>query len=142
MSTLLAGKNTLEYVIQKTEDINLHIITSGPIPPNPSELIMSDILKEVIKELMSKYDYILLDSPPIGVVTDAMMIMHMSDLNLIVLKANYSKKEFIKNINRFVDDHDLNAGIILNGITLDEKSGYGYGYGYGTKDGNDYYGAT
>ena len=128
MSTLLSGKSSLGEVIQTTEDINLNTITSGPIPPNPSELIMSDILKEVIKELMSKYDYVLLDSPPIGLVTDAMMIMHMSDLNLIVLRANYSKKEFISKINRFVEDHDLNAGIILNGVELKDKAGYGYGY--------------
>jgi len=143
MSTLLAGKNTLEEVIQQAEDINLNTITSGPIPPNPSELIMSDILKEVIKELMQKYDYVLIDSPPIGMVADAMMIMHVSDLNLIILKANYSKKEFISKINRFVEDHDLNAGIILNGIAFDKTSGYGYGYGYGygTKGGDDYYGS-
>jgi len=132
MSTLLS-KNSLEVeeVIQKIEDTNLSCITSGPIPPNPSELIMSDRLTEVIKELRSKYDYVLLDSPPIGLVTDAMIIMHMSDLNLIVLRANHSKKEFFNNINQFVNDHDLNAGIILNGVELKGKAGYGYGYGYG-----------
>ncbi len=141
MSTLLSGKNTLGEVIQTTEDINLNTITSGPIPPNPSELIMSDILKETIKDLMSVYDYVLLDSPPIGLVADAMMVMHMSDLNLIILKANFSKKEFINNINRFVDDNDLSAGIILNGIAFDKTSafGYGYGYSYGTKGSDDYY---
>ena len=141
ISTLLSGKHSLEEVIQKIEDTNLSCITSGPIPPNPSELIISDRLTEVIEELKSTYDYILLDSPPIGLVTDAMIIMHMSDLNLIVLRANYSKKEFISNINQFVDDHDLNAGIILNGVELKEKAGYGYGYGYdyGINVGNDYY---
>ncbi len=142
MSTLLAGKNSLEEVIQETGDANLNVITSGIIPPNPSELMMSDKLTEVSKELMSQYDYVLLDSPPIGMVTDAMIIMRLSNLNLFVLKANNSKKEFINNINRVVDDHDLNAGIILNGITFDKTLGYGYdygyGYGYGTKDDNKY----
>jgi len=144
MSTLLAGRNTLEEVIQKTEDINLNTITSGPVPPNPSELIMSDKLKEVIKELMLTYDYVLLDSPPIGMVTDAMIIMHMSDLNLIILRANYSKKEFIGKINRLVYEHELNAGLILNGQELKDKAGYGYGYGYdyATKGGSSYYGTN
>jgi len=142
MSTLLAGRNSLEEVIQKTKDINLNTITSGPIPPNPSELIMSDKLKDVLKHLILTYDYVLIDSPPIGMVTDAMITMYMSDLNLIVLRANYSKKEFIGKINRLVDEHDLNAGLILNGQELKDKAGYGYGYGYdyATKDGNNYYG--
>ena len=144
MSTLLAGRNTLEEVIQKTEDINLNTITSGPIPPNPSELIMSDTLNEVIKELMLTYDYVLLDSPPIGMVSDAMIIMHKSDLNLIVLRSNYSKKEFISKINRLVDEHDLNAGFILNAVELKDNAGFGYGFGYNynTKDSNNYYGSN
>lgn len=132
-STLLAGKNSLDEVIQTTKQENLDVITSGPIPPNPSELLMSNELTNITQTLLSKYDYILLDSPPIGLVTDAMIIMRMSDVNLIVLKANYSKKDFINNINRFVEDHKLHAGIILNGVTLDEESGYGYGYS------NNYY---
>ena len=135
MSTLLVGKSSLKEVIQTTDDDNLNVITSGPVPPNPSELIMSDTFKKVIKELMSVYDYVLLDSPPIGMVTDAMVTMRMSDINLIILRANYSKKEFIKNINRFVDDYGLNAGIILNGVELKGNAGYGYGYGYGAKGG-------
>lgn len=144
MSTLLTGKNSLEQVVQKTSYENLSCITSGPIPPNPSELIMSDRFEEVIKELMSKYDYVLIDSAPIGMVTDAMKIMHMSTLNLIVLRAKISKKEFIKNINRLVDKHDLNAGIVLNSVEFNEKAGYGYGYGYsyGTKGSDNYYGVN
>jgi len=144
MSTLLAGRNTLEEVIQKTEDINLNTITSGPIPPNPSELIMSDTLNGIIKELMLTYDYVLLDSPPIGMVSDAMIIMHKSDLNLIVLRSNYSKKEFISKINRLVDEHDLNAGFILNAVELKDNAGFGYGFGYNynTKDSNNYYGSN
>jgi len=133
VSTLLAGKNSLDEVIQTTKQENLDVITSGPIPPNPSELLMSNELTNITQTLLSKYDYVLLDSPPIGLVTDAMIIMRMSDVNLIILKANYSKKDFINNINRFVEDHKLHAGIILNGVTLNEESGYGYGYS------NNYY---
>ncbi len=138
-STLLTGKNTLEEVIQNTKHENLNIITSGPTPPNASDLLMSNKLEIALKSLLEDYDYILLDSPPIGLVSDAMIIMRMSDINLIVLKAGYSKKDYLKNINRFVSDHSLNAGIVLNGIELGKKFGYGYGYGYKYDQGSSYY---
>ncbi len=140
VSTLLAGKVTLKEVIQHTRDENLHVITSGPTPPNPSELLMSDAFKRVVKTLMNEYDYVLLDSPPIGLVTDAMIVMRMSDINLILLRAEYSKKDFLKNINHFVKEHELKAGIILNGVKSSSKTaayGFGYGYNYGYK--NNYY---
>lgn len=139
VSTLLTNQNTLEEVIQKTNHDNLDIITSGPIPPNASDLLMSKELEKILMHLLEEYDYVLLDSPPIGIVSDAMIIMRMSDINLIVLKANYSHKDYIKNINRFVNDHQLNAGIILNGIELGSKFGYGYAYGYKHGRANSYY---
>ncbi len=137
ISTVLVGRNTLDEVIHSTEGMELDIITSGPIPPNPSELMMSGALEGIIEELKSTYDYVLLDSPPIGLVTDAMVIMRMSDINLITLRANYSSRDFIGNINRYVEAHELSAGIILNGVEYKDKSNYGYGYGYayGSKSG-------
>lgn len=139
VSTLLTGQNSIDEAIQKTKHDNLSVITSGPTPPNASDLLMSKDLERVLKNLLTEYDYVLLDSPPIGLVSDAMIIMRMSDINLIVLKANYSKKDYLKNINRFVDDHELNAGIVLNGIELGNKFGYGYGYGYKYGQSNSYY---
>ncbi len=137
ISTVLVGRNSLDEVIHSTEGMELDIITSGPIPPNPSELMLSGALEGIIQELKSTYDYVLLDSPPIGLVTDAMVIMRMSDINLITLRANYSNRDFIGNINRYVADHELTAGIILNGVEYKDKSNYGYGYGYayGSKSG-------
>jgi len=140
MSTLLVGKDTLKDVIQHTKEENLDVITSGPVPPNPSELIMSDNFKRVIKTLLLEYDYVMIDSPPIGLVSDAMIVMRMSDINLIVVRAEYSKKEFFKNINKFVQEHELCAGIILNGVKTSAKSGaYGFGYGYNYGYGSNYY---
>ena len=140
MSTLLVGKDTLKDVIQHTKEENLDVITSGPVPPNPSELIMSDNFKRVIKTLLLEYDYVMIDSPPIGLVSDAMIVMRMSDINLIVVRAEYSKKEFFKNINKFVQEHELRAGIILNGVKTSAKSGaYGFGYGYNYGYGSNYY---
>ncbi|WP_457595329.1 polysaccharide biosynthesis tyrosine autokinase, partial [Hydrogenimonas sp.] len=140
VSTLLAGKVSLKDVIQHTQEENLHVITSGPTPPNPSELLMSDAFKRLVKTLMSEYDYVLLDSPPIGLVTDAMIVMRMSDISLILLRAEYSKRDFLKSINHFVEEHELKAGIILNGVKASSRSaayGFGYGYNYGYK--NNYY---
>ncbi len=140
MSTLLAGKHTLDDVIVSTEYENLQVLTAGPVPPNPSELLMTSNFNMIIDNLLTKYDYVLLDSPPIGLVTDAMMLMKRSDINLFVFRAKFSKKDFIKNINRFVKEHELhNSGIILNGLELNKKFGYGYGYGYGYGHAHDYY---
>ncbi|MCF6330756.1 MAG: polysaccharide biosynthesis tyrosine autokinase [Sulfurimonas sp.] len=140
ISTLLSGKNTLEEVIQTTQVENLNIISAGPVPLNPSELLLTDAFKVTIDSLLKQYDYILFDSPPVGLVTDAMILMKLSDINLFVFKANYSKKDFIKNINRIVQEKELsNTGIILNGVEMDKNSGYGYGYGYSYDYAHDYY---
>lgn len=142
VSTLLAGKHGLDEAIQHIEEDHLDVITSGPTPPNPSELLMSEAFKRLITELLHRYDYVLLDSPPIGLVSDAMIAMRMSDLNLIVVRADYSKKEFFKNINKFVAEHELKAGIILNAVSTSMRSGaygYGYGYDYGRNYNTNYY---
>ncbi len=128
MSSLLSGKSTLNEVVQKTKYKNFSIISSGSVPSNPTELIMSGTLKPITNTLLMEYDYVLLDSPPIGLVADAMMLMHMSDISLFLLKANYSKKEFVENINHITDDPDINPGIILNGIEFNKSSGYGYSH--------------
>jgi capsular exopolysaccharide synthesis family protein len=118
MSTLLSGTNSVEEVVRNLGK-NIDVIVSGPIPANPYELIISDTLKSLLQELRTKYDYIILESPPAGLVADALALMRLSDLNLIVFKAKYSKKDFIANINRFVDEHKLkNVGIILTGLEL------------------------
>jgi capsular exopolysaccharide synthesis family protein len=118
MSTLLNGKSTLEGVTQHV-DTNLDIIAAGPAHANPYRLIMSNALVSVLDELKKHYDYIILESPPAGLVADALVLMRLSDLNLIVFKAKYSKKDFIKNTNRFVTEHQLdNVGLVLNGLEL------------------------
>ena len=138
MSSLLSENSTLVGVVQKTKYKNLSIISSGPEPQNPTELIMSGTLQPIIDTLLKEYDYILLDSPPIGLVADAMMLMHISDISLFLLRANYSKKEFIEKINRITDDPDINPGIILNGVDLSRDTSYGYVPQYSS----DYYGTT
>ena len=118
MSTLLAGKTTLEDSVHSIAE-NTDIIVAGPVPSNPYELIMSETLRTLLDTLRTQYDYIILESPPAGLVADALVLMRLSDLNLIVFKAAYSKKDFTKNTNRFVQEHQLqNVGVILNGLEL------------------------
>jgi capsular exopolysaccharide synthesis family protein len=126
MSNLLSGHEPLKDVIQKTKYRGIYIISSGPIPPNPSELIEHDNMKKVITALKLKFDIIIFDTPPIGLVTDAMTLMKMSDITLFVLRANHSKKAFLTDINRIKEEHKIQGlSLLLNGVKT-FKNGYGY----------------
>lgn len=123
----------LKDVIQPTKYENLDVITSGPIPPNPSELIQGPMMGKVLEKLKEVYDVVILDTPPIGLVTDARTLMSYADISLYVFRANLSKKEYIQNLERITELHDIpGLGLVLNDVKSGTGSyGYGYGYGYG-----------
>ena len=128
----LIGQKTLDDVIQNTHIPFLDVITSGPVPPNPSELIMSDAMNEMLEELKHKYDYIILDTPPVGLVSDALELVNQADVILYIVRQNFTKKGMITLLNNRVKRGELNnVSIILNGFENKAKYGYGYGYGYG-----------
>ncbi|WP_298395806.1 polysaccharide biosynthesis tyrosine autokinase [Flavobacterium sp.] len=128
----LIGQSTLEEVTQSTKIPYLDVITSGPIPPNPSELIMGETMSEFMDELKNKYDYVILDTPPVGLVTDAVELSSYVDVTLYVTRQNFTKKEMINLLNNRVKREELhNVSIILNGFQNKAKYGAGYGYGYG-----------
>jgi capsular exopolysaccharide synthesis family protein len=128
----LIGQNTLEEITNHTKVPYLDVITSGPIPPNPSELIMGEALQELLERLKEKYDYIILDTPPVGLVTDAVELSQYSDVTLYVMRQNFTKKEMVNLLNNRVKRGELNnVSIILNGFENKAKYGAGYGYGYG-----------
>ena len=128
----LIGQKSIDEIILKTQIPYLDVITSGPIPPNPSELIMGESMKEMLEELKKRYDYIILDTPPVGLVTDAVELSAFSDVTLYVARQNYTKKEMIHLLNNRVKRGELNnVSIILNGFQSKAKYGTGYGYGYG-----------
>jgi capsular exopolysaccharide synthesis family protein len=132
ISTILIGRHSLEECLRTTDIENLAYIAAGPIPPNPSELILRDDFSELIKNLQDIYDVILIDTPPVGLVTDAMIIMQQVDVRFFVMRANYSKRGFAKNIQRIAKAHQIpRIGLILNSIESKGSYGYGYGYGYG-----------
>lgn len=151
MSTVLIGKDSISNCIQHSHLPNLDFITAGPIPPNPSELIISKRMDEVIDELKSKYDVIVVDNPPVGLVTDGIRLISMADYPIYILKANYSKKNFILNVEKLVNENNVTKlGIILNNVENNRNNygygysygynyGYGYGYGYGYLYGFGYY---
>jgi polysaccharide biosynthesis transport protein len=128
----LIGERKLEDVIQKTHVPYLDVITSGPIPPNPSELILGDSMKEMIEELKKSYDYIVLDTPPVGLVSDALELSQYCDVTLYVVRQNFTKKEMLTLLNNRTKRGELNnVSIIFNGYENKAKYGVGYGYGYG-----------
>jgi capsular exopolysaccharide synthesis family protein len=133
----LIGQKTLNEVTQKTKIPFLDVITSGTIPPNPSELIMGESMLEFMKELKSNYDYIILDTPPVGLVTDAVELSIFADVTLYVMRQNVTKKEMVNLLNNRVRREELtNVSIIINGYENKAKYGYGNGYGYGYGYGN------
>jgi capsular exopolysaccharide synthesis family protein len=147
MSTLLIGKSTLEESIHHSEVENLDYITAGPVPPNPSELIISKPMEDLLAELKKRYDLVVIDTPPVGLVTDGLPIIQEADYPLYIFRADFSKKQFIQNADRLINEnHIRKLSVILNGIDLERSRytnsyGYGYGYGYGYRSayGDGYY---
>jgi capsular exopolysaccharide synthesis family protein len=133
MSSYLSGKESLSNIIFSTAYPDLHIITSGPIPSNPSELILSDKFASLIDILKNHYDYIFIDTAPVGLVSDTIALMKNADLNLIIFKENYAEASYVDAIHNIIKKSNIkNVGIVLNQSKSKNKSnGYGYGYGYG-----------
>jgi len=128
----LIKQNSLAEITNSTQIPNLDVILSGPIPPNPSELILSEVMQEFINELKAHYDYIILDTPPVGLVSDAIELVQYADVTLYIVRQNYTKKDMITLLNNRIKRGELtNASIVLNGFENKAKYGSTYGYGYG-----------
>jgi tyrosine-protein kinase Etk/Wzc len=125
----LYGENTLEEIIKKSEIPNLSYITTGTIPPNPAETLESTQMKNFIKEMESKYDLILLDSPPIIAVTDSEILSNMVDVSLLVVSAETTEIELMEKSSELLRNGSSSfLGAILNNFSY--KSGYGSYYKY------------
>jgi tyrosine-protein kinase Etk/Wzc len=128
MSTILINKFSLEECIVPTGLEYFDYIPAGPHPPNPSELLMNNDFDSILEELKTKYEFIIIDTPPIGLVTDGIMAMKKSDVSIYVVRANYSQKEFLNNLQRVKNIHKLsNMSIAFNALPTSTKM-YGYGY--------------
>jgi len=137
MSTLLIGKAKLAECIQHSPTENLDFITAGPVPPNPSELLLNPQLDAILEELKKTYDVIITDNPPVGLVTDGIIMLQKADFPIYVFRADYSKKQFIQNADRLKNENNFHKiSVILNCVDINRNRygynyGYGYGYGYG-----------
>ena len=148
----------LADMIMKSEiSSNLHILPGGSVPPNPTELVSRPIFEETIESLKKDYDYIILDTAPIGMVTDTAIIAHVADVGVVVCRADYTPKAAYKNINNLQEDqifsklatvvNDIDYNLRKNsysytygrkyGYGYGRKYGYGYGYGYGYESENE-----
>ncbi|MEG0075992.1 MAG: CpsD/CapB family tyrosine-protein kinase [Eubacterium sp.] len=129
LTNVLLREVEVSEAIQSTEVENLFIISSGPIPPNPSEILASKRLIDLIEQLKQVFDYILIDSPPIGVVTDAAVLSSVTDGYILVAAINVTNKESIKlSIDTL---HNVNAnivGVVANNAPVSKRSGYYYYY--------------
>lgn len=130
----LIGNKTKEEIVQKTKIENLDFISAGPIPPNPSELILSNATEELMNYLKANYDYIILDTPPIGLVADAFELLKFANSTLYIVRQNFTHKGMLKMItDKYSKQEVSKLTIVLNNFKV--KSNYGYGYGYGTNYG-------
>ena len=127
VTNVLVGENSLSEVIQHYN--GLDYICGGPIPPNPWEIIGSEAMRNILEELKSKYDYIIIDNPPIGMVSDAMLLRQQVSRMLLVVRHNYTTRKMVQHLEEMYQRGELpNAGIVLNGLRGDSGSYYGYGY--------------
>lgn len=145
MSTILINRNSIDECIFKSSLNNLDFITAGPVPPNPSELVISSRMLDLLDELKTKYDLIIIDNPPVGLVTDGIRVLKLADYPIYVFRENFSKRNFVQNVKKLMRDNNIkNLSVILNSVDI-KQSGYGYSgvydydYGYGYGYGFGYY---
>ncbi len=148
VTTYLTGQtNDLNSLLKQVDrSSNLHILPAGPVPPNPNELLMSDRMGHMIEALSQEFDYVFLDTAPIGLVSDTFLITRYSDIQLYVARANYTSNKCLKELQSAIETGKLPAAyIVLNGVNMTASSytyrRYGdyhrknapYGYGYDRK---------
>ena len=116
---------------------NLFIISSGPVPPNPAELISDPKADYLMTELRKQFDYIIIDAPPIGIVADAQILNRFTDMTLYIVRQNFTLKDQLKIVEDLYQNKKMNKiALIVNDI--ENKGGYGYGYSYGYNYGYGY----
>jgi tyrosine-protein kinase Etk/Wzc len=137
VSTILIRKHNWQECITKTQQETFDYIASGPHPPNPSELLLNGAFEGLLDDLKKNYDYIILDTPPVGLVTDGIMAMRRADISVYVFRANYSKKDFLNNLQRIIKINKFSAiTTLLNALPSTGENSYGYGYYEEPKRGN------
>ncbi|WP_285828874.1 polysaccharide biosynthesis tyrosine autokinase, partial [Bacteroides acidifaciens] len=123
--------NLMDLVQPSDINKNLYILPGGTVPPNPTELLARDGLEKAVETLKKNFDYVILDTAPVGLVTDTLLIGRVADLSVYVCRADYTRKAEFTLINELAENNKLpNLCIAINGLDLQKKK-YGYYYGYG-----------
>ena len=130
ISNYLIGKASIESIIKQTEIEHLFIVSAGPIPPNPTELIASAKFSEMMQELKSRFDIIIIDTAPVGPVSDAQVLKDHADLTVFMIRHDFTPKVFLRMIEDLNKVRKFNSMcIVFNGL---KRRGFSYGsYGYG-----------
>ena len=124
-------KNLMDLVQPSDVSKNLYILPGGTVPPNPTELLARDGLDKAIETLKKNFDYVILDTAPVGMVTDTLLIGHVADLSVYVCRADYTHKNEYTLINELAENNKLpKLCTVINGLDLKRRK-YGYYYGYG-----------
>lgn len=135
-STFAIGKTPLEAILKPTSfHENFYVIPSGPIPPNPAELLLLDQTTQLFKELRNRFDYIIVDTAPIGLVTDAQLLGRQADTTLYLVRQGYTFKQQLQLPQELQAKGKMPR---LNLVVNDVKAGGSYGYGYGGYGGYGY----
>lgn len=136
ITTLLTQENPTreqirEQIIPSGINDNLDLLLAGPIPPNPAELVARESLDHIFSVLREEYDFVLIDTAPVGLVTDTLQIARVADATIYMCRADFTPKSSFHLINALADEKKLpNMSIVINGIDMSKKK-YGYAYGYG-----------
>ena len=129
LTDLLIEKNNIENYIKTTEIDNLHVLTAGVIPPNPSEILASKAMKDLLNDLKQIYDYIFIDTPPIGIVMDAGTLANKVDASILVVKSNGVEFKQLEETKRKLDAVNANIiGVVLNAYKSEKDNNYYYAY--------------
>ena len=138
VTAFLAKPNvTIDDVVQHCPEVDhFDIIVGGTIPPNPSELLLTNRVQELIDQLKERYDYIIIDSAPIAMVSDTYSLTRYANVTVYVTRSNYTKRSLVRYMNNAIARHQLkNVAVVLN--DSNPKMSQGYGYGYGQDKDND-----
>ena len=132
LSTILTNRKTWQDCLHKDVVENMDVITSGPLTPIAAELLIGKNIDAFISEVRNEYDIVILDTPPLGIIHDAITLSKYADNFFYVMRSGISVKGYIEYINGIVEEHGLkNVSMILNGLPVSKHSSYGYSkYGY------------
>ncbi|PID91646.1 MAG: hypothetical protein CSA96_07390 [Bacteroidetes bacterium] len=129
-STYLIGKHKLDEVIFPTDQKNLQILPAGPVPPNPSELLSSQRVRDLFLQLKQRFDYVIVDSAPMGIVTESLGLAALSDITLIVVRHEHTKKDMLRaTLQEAASMGITGISLLLNDLKI-SRSSYRYSYTY------------